>query len=47
MVIDLINSDTGNHFIVDNIGEGPKVDDMLFDYKITGHYSFIPKGYKQ
>ena len=29
--------------IVHNIGWGPKLDDMLFDYPITGHYRYIPK----
>jgi len=26
--------------IVHNIGSGPVLDDMLFDYKITGHYRY-------
>lgn len=26
--------------IVHNIGAGPKLEDMLFDYKITGHYRY-------
>jgi len=26
--------------IVHNIGRGPEVEDMLFDYKITGHYRY-------
>ena len=29
--------------IVHNIGWGPKLNDMLFDYPITGHYRFHPK----
>ncbi len=29
--------------IVHNIGFGPKVDDVLFDYPITGHYRYTPK----
>lgn len=28
--------------IVHNIGEGPKLEDMLFDYPITGHYRYHP-----
>ena len=31
--------------IVHNIGYGPEIDDMLFDYKITGHYRYVPPGY--
>lgn len=35
-------SASGNRpLIVHNIGSGPHMDDMLFDYKITGHYRFI------
>ncbi|MCP4321249.1 MAG: DUF1287 domain-containing protein [Alteromonadales bacterium] len=29
--------------IVHNIGLGPQLEDMLFDYTITGHYRFTPK----
>ncbi|MBS9777727.1 MAG: DUF1287 domain-containing protein [Gammaproteobacteria bacterium] len=29
--------------IVHNIGRGPKLENMLFDYKITGHYRYLPK----
>jgi len=29
--------------IVHNIGLGPKIEDMLFDYQISGHYRFDPK----
>ena len=28
--------------VVHNIGAGPKLDDMLFSYKITGHYRYEP-----
>lgn len=28
--------------IAHNIGQGPKLNDMLFDYKITGHYRYAP-----
>lgn len=47
IVIDRISSDSGNPLIVHNIGRGPKVDDMLFNYKITGHYRFVPVKYKK
>lgn len=46
MVVDKINPVTGNPMIVHNIGRGPKMDDMIFDYKITGHYRFEPEKYK-
>ena len=36
---------TGNPLIIHNIGAGPKIDDMLFDYVITGHYRYVPPKY--
>jgi len=33
---------TGNPKVVHNIGLGPKLDDMLFLFKITGHYRYAP-----
>jgi uncharacterized protein YijF (DUF1287 family) len=29
------------HLIVHNIGEGPKIEDVLFSWKITGHYRYF------
>lgn len=40
-------SANGNPLIAHNIGAGPKLDDMLFSYKITGHYKYVPTTYKQ
>ena len=34
---------TGNYMIVHNVGEGPKMEDVLFRYQITGHYRFEPE----
>jgi len=34
---------TGHPMIVHNIGAGPKLEDMLFSYKITGHYRYEPQ----
>jgi uncharacterized protein YijF (DUF1287 family) len=31
---------SGNPLIVHNIGAGPKLEDRLFHYPITGHYRF-------
>lgn len=42
IVTDDINPVTGNPMIVHNIGRGPELEDMLFDYKITGHYWYYP-----
>ena len=38
IVIDSDAEISHNPLIVHNIGWGPKINDMLFDYKITGHY---------
>lgn len=29
--------------VVHNIGAGPVLEDMLFSYKITGHYRYLPQ----
>ncbi|GLQ32708.1 DUF1287 domain-containing protein [Litoribrevibacter albus] len=34
---------SGAPIIVHNIGWGPKAEDMLFDYTITGHYRYLPE----
>lgn len=46
IVTDKINTKTGNPMIVHNIGRGPELEDMLFEYKITGHYRYIPEKYQ-
>ena len=33
-------SPTGRYMIVHNIGAGPKMEDVLFNWKITGHYRY-------
>ncbi|MFD2206211.1 DUF1287 domain-containing protein [Kiloniella antarctica] len=33
-------SGNGIPLVIHNIGAGPKLQDMLFDYKITGHYRY-------
>ncbi len=30
--------------VVHNIGDGPKMEDVLFDWKITGHYRYFGPG---
>lgn len=35
---------TGNPLIAHNIGRGPELEDMLFDYRITGHFRYLPRG---
>ncbi len=41
MVIDKRTPGTGRNMIVHNIGEGPKMEDVLFRWKITGHYRYF------
>lgn len=47
IVTNKYSQESGNPLIVHNIGAGPKLDDMLFSYPITGHYRFVPEKYKQ
>ncbi len=44
VVTEALNS-AKNVQIVHNIGRGPEISEMLFDYKITGHYRFTNKHY--
>jgi hypothetical protein len=32
---------SGRHLVVHNIGQGPKMEDVLFQWKITGHYRYF------
>ena len=41
IVVDKIAIDSGRHLIVHNIGEGPKMEDVLFHWRITGHYRYF------
>ncbi|MGB7847184.1 MAG: DUF1287 domain-containing protein, partial [Candidatus Acidiferrum sp.] len=34
-------STSGRYLIVHNIGQGPKAEDVLFNWKITGHYRYF------
>lgn len=43
IVTDALHPETGNPMIVHNIGAGPKREDMLFAYPITGHYKYLPE----
>jgi len=45
IVTDKVSLISGNPMIVHNIGAGPELEDMLFDYPITGHYRYIPSKY--
>ncbi len=45
IVTQLVSEKTGYPLIVHNIGSGPQLEDMLFRYKITGHYKYRPESY--
>ncbi len=45
IVTNKTSGSTGNPLIAHNIGAGPSLDDMLFNYPITGHYRFVPQRY--
>lgn len=40
LVSDRRSSDGQRPLIIHNIGRGPQLEDMLFDYPITGHYRY-------
>ena len=40
MVIDRKSPQSGHQLIVHNIGAGPKMEDVLFSWRITGHYRY-------
>jgi len=43
IIIDEKSRDKSRPLVVHNIGAGPKINDMLFDYPITGHYRYTGK----
>jgi uncharacterized protein YijF (DUF1287 family) len=40
IVVDQKDQSSGRYMIVHNIGQGPKMEDVLFNWKITGHYQY-------
>jgi uncharacterized protein YijF (DUF1287 family) len=40
MVVDRKPDGSGRYMIVHNIGAGPQLEDVLFNWKITGHYRY-------
>ncbi len=41
IVVNVKSRETGQPLIVHNIGRGPKMEDVLFAWKITGHYRYF------
>lgn len=44
IVVDEKSAEGGRHLIVHNVGQGPKREDVLFAWKITGHYRYFGPG---
>ena len=40
LVIDRKSPRSGHRLIMHNIGAGPKIEDVLFNWRITGHYRY-------
>ncbi len=41
IVVDQKSPTSGRFMIIHNIGRGPKIEDVLFSWKITGHYRYF------
>jgi uncharacterized protein YijF (DUF1287 family) len=41
VVVDKKSRSSGRYLIVHNIGQGPKMEDVLFNWRITGHYRYF------
>ncbi len=41
IVVNVKSVESGRWLIVHNIGQGPKMEDVLFGWKITGHYRYF------
>jgi len=41
IVVNEKSPQTGRNMIVHNIGQGPQMEDVLFNWKIIGHYSYL------
>jgi uncharacterized protein YijF (DUF1287 family) len=42
IVVDRKSARAGRNLVVHNIGAGPKMEDVVFQWKITGHYRYGP-----
>jgi len=41
VVVDQKSATSGRYMIVHNIGQGPRMEDVLFNWKVTGHYLYF------
>jgi uncharacterized protein YijF (DUF1287 family) len=44
LVVDQKSPLSGRYMIVHNVGQGPRMEDVLFNWKITGHYRYFGPG---
>lgn len=44
IVVDSKPPQTGRYLVVHNIGRGPQMEDVLFSWRITGHYRYFGPG---
>lgn len=44
IVVDRKSEASGRFQVVHNVGQGPKMEDVLFNWKITGHYRYFGAG---
>lgn len=43
VVLEMVSRDDPRRYLIaHNIGNGPEIDDILFDFEITGHYRYHP-----
>ena len=47
IVVDRQAAQSGRYMVVHNIGAGPKMEDVLFSWKITGHYRYFGPAQRQ
>jgi len=43
IVVDRKSAESGRYLIVHNIGRGPQMEDVMFSWKIIGHYRYAEK----
>ncbi len=41
VVVDKKSAKSGRYMIVHNIGQGPRMEDIMFNWKVTGHYRYF------
>jgi uncharacterized protein len=47
IVVDQISPQSGRYLLVHNIGQGPQMEDVLFNWKIIGHYRYLGERTRQ